>query len=178
MSIQIRSEPPVDLRARVAHHEAGHAVVARALHFEIGGASIVTEEDSAGRVINRWSEALLAALENEDLSIQQAVEAIQVFRAGRAAEERFLGSGREVTWGVDGSEDDDRRALVLANRAAPVDGFALMAFGGELTKTLVAFQWTAITRLAELLLEHDVVTADEIDAIMHESEPWAPDSVT
>jgi ATP-dependent Zn protease len=155
---------PSDERRRIAYHEAGHAVVGCALGFEVTGVSIVPDGDSLGHVTNRWSEAFRAELSADDLDITQAVYAIEVLRAGRAAEVRLAGHGRDVAWGVDGSDHDEEVALRLAGHAVGhVDEVtALLTLAGECAKSRVRLYWRAIQRLADMLLEHGTLDVDTI----------------
>jgi ATP-dependent Zn protease len=107
---------PADVRRRIAHHEAGHAIALLALAvgepkaLSIGGAGGLAESDLGEmRAITRGH------LEN----------CIVALLAGRAAEELVFG---EATAGAGGSEESDLgRATVLATRLETEYG--LGAFG-------------------------------------------------
>ncbi|MGO4287340.1 AAA family ATPase [Bosea sp. TAB14] len=174
---------PVDVRTpddirHVALHEAGHAVVAKALGFEVPTVSIKGTANAGG-----WTDIAISPIPTRD-DIERRV---MVLLAGRAANvafgakpdsgavsdlieaTRLLGTAR-VTFGlgetlVVRAQPDEVLGLVARDRiladAVEADLRRLMTR----TEVLVSGNREAISRLADLLIERLVLDAGEIPAL-------------
>ncbi len=151
-----------ELRA-IAHHEAGHAVVAWRLGLKFRRVTIKSEGDSLGHVLNvkgpKWLNDEFGAI----LSIRARLRAerhIVYGMAGQVAEEKFRGRRPDPR----AHSDDDRSAIVLAMRAIPgsqrtVNAFLHYCF--ESARDIVDSQWPQVTAVAAALLAQGTLTYEE-----------------
>ena len=181
----------------MAYHEAGHAVVARALGIEVGCLSIRPDAARrfAGYVIARYSSRLLAVIAKGWLKrhsdgpegrqswhatshgLEREVDSrLQIALAGAAAEEIKVGK-----WCSDGARSD------LRNFHVCVQGFYSKGEGFVPGSTMVAFRarhwrkcqillgrvevWAWVERVAAAALKRGVLTGDEIDALRPPDPP-------
>jgi ATP-dependent Zn protease len=150
-----------ELRA-IAHHEAGHAVVAWRLGLKFRRVTIKSEGDSLGHVLNvrgpKWLNDV-GIISSVRLRLH-AERYIVYGMAGQIAEEKFRGR-RPKPWA---HADDDRSAIVLAMRAIPgsqrtVNAFLHYCF--ESARDIVDSQWPQVTAVAAALLAQDTLTYEE-----------------
>jgi hypothetical protein len=179
-----------------AYHEAGHAVVARALGIGVvRAAGFSTGPDNAGQVLTAFEF-------DDDLPAQLAAiwKDLAVALAGPRAENRYR-YGPATSWSAapfnidwiarasDGWAGDIKNAKMLAIRSVrlkegsllPIDGLveasaAQMAEANRLleqswqeTGVLVGQHWPAIERVANALLGGRMLDQDALDALIADS---------
>lgn len=113
---EIRGNAPSmspEVRARVAVHEAGHAVLAR--FFKIGTVRAMAIVPTGGRTEVDFDQSL-------DLNEVELTRTMAFFLAGRAAEELAIGTAGGGSGGTDGNSDLER-ATDLAIKAESAFGF-------------------------------------------------------
>ena len=149
-------------RAEVAHHESGHAVSALVLGLNLELASIVPDGDHLGHVI-------VAVPKHRDLDY--FVRRATMTWCGLLAGERHFG----VT--VEDLGDDDHQQITAYGDLAAL-GFGEAAAFAQWTRmramNLLAAHWPAVTTVALALLEHDILTGDEIRRIVADGEESTP----
>lgn len=153
----------------VAHHEAGHAMVAYRLGIPVREVSIQPTESSAGRV---WYQQSLAEIirsgSTSDERRIQMERCAMVCLAGREAQMRFDFEGLQ--------EDDYQVDLALV-----IDGLnkfsnceeELLTYERLLvirTKWLLdqPMAWEMVTDLAKALLKNETMSGDEVNAVFDE----------
>lgn len=101
-------ERPSSILRRVAIHEAGHAVAALAMGFEVSGISILSDRDSHGSTyLDAWHHGILTRSQLECIVV--------TLLAGRAAEEVIL--GKDFSTAAGGGPNSD---LALATQQIAV----------------------------------------------------------
>jgi ATP-dependent Zn protease len=170
--------PRPNLQRAIAHHEAGHAVVARVLNLKI---DVVTTLPGDPAMYHRQPEGAGVA----------HFEALaKVALAGRYAQRRY---NARTAQDVRQFLDDRESALRAAGYAVYLrDGGTLPAPGGTALITfegpkldevrtlllrceddaleLVIANWPAIERVAQALLRRPILTGDEVDALIADSQ--------
>jgi hypothetical protein len=169
-----------DTRLQVAHHEAGHAVVALRLGYEVDSVTIAADEDAEGRVVYEGPivelEKMLDGLDpsyidpddaNGPRMMQLAGHAIIISLAGSLAQKRY---DPESDWqeGATGAGEGE-----LMHRGADMRGVLHLiedVWGrGKVADTyyahvearaeaLVEREWPDIVRLAHALIERETLT--------------------
>ena len=153
----------------VAHHEAGHAMVAYRLGISVREVSIQPTENSAGRV---WYQQPLAEIINSgntsDERRIQMERCAMLCLAGREAQMRFDFDGLQ--------KDDSRVDLDLVNQA-------LHQFSNCEEEVLIyekllevrtrwlfdqPMAWEMVTDLAKALLKNETMSGDEVNAVFDE----------
>lgn len=147
-----------------AIHEAGHAVVGRAVTMLCGGASIVADEDSAGHSITADPYDVIAKWEErekwrEPASVYRG--RIITLAAGAEAEVEILGDH----YGGDG-DDRYRIALMLDEIADEDDHDRIEARLRRFARQLVRYHRADIEKVAAQLEERRFLTGEEIDALL------------
>jgi hypothetical protein len=156
-------------RQGTAIHEAGHAVIARALGIKVTSISMHNDGVSAARVksmIPQWRPGLEAEL--------------KLTMAGAAAQGRLSTEDVHMST-VPELESDYERIIVLAANMAAVDAGLewddmakldvadlnafIRRFSDE-TEALVEQHWPAIVRVAKALMVQNWVTGAELDRLM------------
>lgn len=154
--------------ARVAHHEAGHAVVAFALGQHIGRVTIVPDKDkgSAGEAKRR---VLKVAREQERRSLtfreeQQLRDEIVSRFAGAQAEARFRGVVLQEVLDEGTAEHDYEPVYTFAQalEGSLVPRTALLDYLQARAADLVDLHWFLIEALAVELLAHKALSGSAI----------------
>jgi hypothetical protein len=170
---------------RTAIHEASHCVVGRALGQEIAGCTIVPDDDYAGLTWGPAFDRSMLSNENEVPDLCQAigelmpqageprVNAAEIFAhvhvrvvdlmAGTAGE---LLLHPECTPWVAHSDIRQARALVsmICTSEASIDAY--LRFGAEEAKALIVQHRAAVLAIAEALMIHRTLDAEQIDTII------------
>jgi hypothetical protein len=129
-----------DDRALGAYHEAGHAVIARALGVAVDSVSA----DGAGHIVFRNVN-------------QDRLAAAAVGLAGQAAEKRLLGWARDLS-GTDQHHVD-----------ANIDGAGELWEVRSRVERLLDSHWPAVDALAEQLAYAGRLSASEVDRILRDA---------
>jgi hypothetical protein len=171
----------------IAHHEAGHAVIARILDVGVTRATIVASDSGKGSadVVARHAFPITAGKDTMTRITALETDAKVCF-GGPEAQNRYrpLTDGQtrrawESLWADDCEEIWTRigMAIKLKHGEEPTGRFELdaaeVAEGNVLferllreTEILVEQYWPAIQRVATALLNHRSLTQDEIDALI------------
>ena len=151
-------------KAKTAIHEAGHAVIGRVTGMVCGGASIVKDNGSVGHAIceDEWAALHKWKAQGKFRDLHSIfVGRIMAYMAGAEAEVE-LGGNRPT------GDGDDRREITLMfektriQERCEVYERRLRRF----TRGLVRRHRDKINRVAEALLAHKSLTAEEIDDLM------------
>jgi hypothetical protein len=142
-----------------AIHEAGHAVVALRLGLVFDHVSTIPDERAGIDGALHWTDLQSAG----DLEIAAAADAI-VLLAGPFAEARLTESTlHEVLAGEAAGED--REALATLG----LDDEEFVAASRD-ARALIEQDWPAIERVADALLECDILDFDEVEALVAAQE--------
>ena len=157
---------------RTAIHEAGHAVIGRAVTMACGGASIVPDDSlgrdgSAGHAVVASVDASWRAWEEREkfrLYTSAVRGRIITVQSGREAEAEILGPS--LAW--DDDDDDHRVAEALAEDLSirPEDEPAALARLRRAARQLVRRHRADIETIAGMLMERGTLTGEEIDAAL------------
>ena len=155
-----------------AIHEAGHAVVGRALGMSCGHVTIEADDDSAGHHIVADPWQIMFEWEQRDRYRDASVVfhgRIMTFMAGALAETEFFG----ISQGGDG--DDQWQVALMAEAGARItkisgewdsDRDRQLARLRSRAAYIVHRHRLRIERVAAALLERRSLTADEVDTIL------------
>jgi ATP-dependent Zn protease len=151
---------------QTAIHEAGHAVIARVLTLDCGGATIKPDHDSAAHAITNDPWACIFAWEQRGKvrNNQDAVwhARIMSFMAGAEAEVVLLGSAQ-------GDDGEDRYQIdLMADQLDNIelaDWIRLEARLRALTRALIRRHRKRIERVAEALLAKGSLSGKAIDEL-------------
>ena len=150
----------LDTKYRTAIHEAGHAVVARALGYPCDFVTIIRDEDAAGMT---ETSARYWGLQTIRERKTRARHEIIITLGGRCAEQIFLGEANDH-----GCSDDDEyiEHTIFGHRLAADrdERDDLMDQLGRRCERLVWRNSKKIERLAALLLRRGSLTRHHIDA--------------
>lgn len=167
----MKRKPGYPYLTRVAHHEAGHAVMAALQGVAIMRVTIVPDHGSAGHVLHPdHSAAFLARAETSDLRQSDVQKQIMVALAGPEAERRL--TGRRNNWGA-GS--DRQTAVDLAFRVCPSVNSAsayLRWLGVEVKETTNhhVWYWQAVEAVAAALLKKSTLSGRATRKIVRETQ--------
>jgi hypothetical protein len=182
MSVRTKKTVAATRREAVAYHEAGHAVVAHMLEYQVRRVSIAPKSDSEGHVSwpNPINRSVMSRLEfgseaGLDRVRYRIDHAIIVSMAGALAQKRhnprsrwrYAGSGAAPgEFLLKGS--DDQLALELASRVHEGEKVrtAYLRYLEARAEALVKRHWSRIERLAITLLERETVSGDIREAMM------------
>jgi hypothetical protein len=148
-------------RVKIAYHEAGHAVAAVALGFDVEVASIVPDDDCIlGHVIVPVSD---------DRDLEYWIRRATMLWCGPLAAQRHPGTFLDD----DGGGDDHQSIAVYGDCAAigsgESDGFKVWTRARAMS--ILNANWSAVAAVALALLEHDTLTGGEIRQLVAEVEP-------
>jgi hypothetical protein len=157
---------PMNDPRHTATHEAGHAVIARVLTLDCGGATTKPDHDSAGHAITNDPWACISAWEQRGKVRHQGDAVwharIMSLMAGAEAEVVLLGS----THGGDG---EDRYQIDLTaeqlDNIEPADWIRLEARLRAMTRVLTRRHRKRIERVAEALLAKGSLSGKAIDKL-------------
>ncbi len=169
--------------AVIAHHEAGHAVIARVLGLGIAHVTIFSTDPANLAIALTQSATYLTSRDADHAAHMAALEKDAIVcLAGPNAQMRHRRPKNQDDW-----EDDRRNASSLAaeavmlSRGMPVPEkgakFSLPKdLGPEVnqlfeqfrdkSKVLVDEHWPAIVRVAEALLDHHILNETDIDDLI------------
>jgi hypothetical protein len=156
-----------ELEAVTAHHEAGHAVIARQLGLEVTSVTIIPDPvaDTAGTC---FSDDATYLAQYADLSTQlSAIEKdVVVYLAGPQAQSQYDGRPQELR----GSDLKMAKALVeMALEISGRDHSEYNELFGQLsleTEILVSQYWSAIERVANGLLDFSTLNGTNVDDLI------------
>ena len=156
-------------RRHTAVHEAGHAVIGRALTMTCGWATIAADDDSAGHSITADPNLILFEWDRRgkwrgtaDGGMRSVfVGRILTFMAGAEAEAEILGSSQ-------GGDADDRYqiALMLCEIEPEARHEATEGRLRRAARGLVRRHRADIERVADALMTREAMTGEEIDAML------------
>ncbi len=153
--------------ASTAHHEAGHAVIARVLNLPCGLATIIPDNDSAGHSITGDAWDAVARWDSfgrwRDVDVAYRARII-AFMAGAEAEVECLGA-------CQGGDGDDRWQVTLMLDSLLPAGADPSGYEDRLrrfTRALVRRHRGKIEAVAQRLLEQEHASGDELDAMIHD----------
>src|SRR5262249_54095246 len=170
-------------RREVAYHEAGHAVIAHMLGYQVRRVSIAPKSGSTGHVSwrnpikNRSVKSKLqyGSEANLDRVRHQIDHVIIVCMAGALAQKRH---NRRSDWGYSGSGaargefllkgSDDQQVLELMSRVYEDEKVrdAYWRYLKARAEDLVERYWPRIERLATTLLDRETISGDIREAMM------------
>jgi ATP-dependent Zn protease len=159
----------------IAYHEAGHAVIGRVLGMTCGGATIVPDYEvlEAGHALTNVERSI------SDWDARGRWRWMSMFRArimmlmaGRESEIEVFGKAPDARFG----DDYDLREIDVSLGEANVDGSQLDKWRMK-TRGLVRRHRDAITKVATALLEHRVLSAEQIDEIVVASGVRLPERI-
>jgi hypothetical protein len=157
--------PPI---AGVAHHEAGHAVLAAVLHVPFAYVTIEPDKTSFGHVTTLWSDGFRPDIKG-DLRTRAKVEAHAIVSlAGPAAEARFAG-GVVVAGG-----DIDRSHAVgfatwLSGTPEETEAFVQLWEIQARQRVSQDWIWSAIEAVAKELLVQRRLGAARVRAVVRDA---------
>jgi len=182
MSVRTKKTVAATRREAVAYHEAGHAVVAHMLGYQVFRVSIVPKSDSTAHIswrhpINRSVMSNLEAGSEADLDrVRYRIDhAIIVSMAGALAQKRY---NPRSGWRYGGSGagrgefllkgSDDQQALELMVRVHEDEKVraAYWRYLEARAEDLVKRYWSRIERLAITLLNRETISGDIREAMM------------
>jgi cell division protease FtsH len=154
-----------NLKRRIAVHEAGHAVIGRALGLPVGQVTIRENEDARGRA--QISDPIATWRRGDGPRAKLANSFVVMLFAGGEAERILLRGPSEL----DGN--DCRRATACLAEAGAVPGASVgdehfdrhEASLRRRATTLVRQHRSRIEQLAEALVERETLTSLEVDAL-------------
>jgi len=151
----------IDLET-IAHHEAGHAVMAFRAGVTIDSASIVPDATSHGRVHHRNPiRGIDLDTDNSDRAYRCAVKLMRVCLAGPIAQSRFIGSYSDY-----GSGADYELAVGVAVNLIGTREAAKCLIESHLRQAdmIIKRDWPLVTALARELLERTEMSGAEVQA--------------
>lgn len=165
--------------AVIAHHEAGHAVIARVLGMGIGCVTLFST-DSNNEAVALTISASSAARGADQATLIAALEKdAMVSLAGSYAQVRYRPAKNQDGWESDTEAASSFVALAVALRhgMTPEDGRTLpKALAPEClqlyerlcdkTEALVAEHWSSIVRVAKALPEHPALNEADVDDLI------------
>jgi ATP-dependent Zn protease len=146
---------PVNLR-HVAYHEAGHAVVALRLGYEVGKVTIVRRQGVLGKA---------------HIRDRTSPDDIRINLAGALAEALVNPSDEQIQLGAFSDWRNTRRSVREFVALGFINGREKGILIEELlqeTRALVRRDKEAIARVAEALLEHKTLTGNDIKRMVEE----------
>lgn len=151
-------------RCHVAVHEAGHAVIGRALSMVCGGATIAVDKASAGHSVTAEPHVIIVQWELREKFRDEASAfrgRMMTFMAGAEAEREILGK-------CTGGDGDDcyQVALMASEIVREERREALEARLRRMTRQLVRRHRARIERVAAVLMERETLSGKEIDALL------------
>ncbi len=154
-------------RYHIAIHEAGHAVIGRAMTMVCGGATIVPNDDleadgnavvaDADAAIRQWE--MREKFRDHTSAVRGRIITVQ---SGHEAEAEILGVA------TSNDEDDCECAEAMIEDAGFPDGSDALALTRlrRFARQLVRQHRADIERVAAALLEREALTGEEIDAML------------
>lgn len=157
-------------KIRLAHHEAGHAVIATALGFECVRIDLNHSEERHGAVEIR--EDFPGSSDRNVYRAQEARRMLSVLHllAGMAATWRY--DGRETDIAASGGVADEQNARNLLNVAFQGHELSVdLAYrlASVRAQELVKNYWPEIERVAETLISRGSITGDEVRRLFRDS---------
>ena len=154
----------------IAYHEAGHAVACRFMGVKVKSATIVPKKDEYQGCVQHESmfRGLRPDIELSGRARLQIERNIIISLAGAAAQRRH----NKKSWRSYHSSSDFRSAANLASHVcdSKANINAFLRWLEVRTDELIAAQWPAVHRIAEVLLERKTVPGDEIVALILEQQ--------
>src|SRR5262245_13692920 len=139
-------------RNRIAHHEAGHAVIAYRLGIEVKFVTILPDHDSAGHVTH--GDLFCGGTGSDRAALERA---IKICLAGQMAEallySRFRRRWRSVDYVC---------AFGLARYLTGWGAHEFIRYQERETQALLNLHWKDVQRVARALLEHYELTGTEV----------------
>lgn len=148
-----------DHKTRTAYHEAGHTVVAHVLGIGTERVSIVEDEDTLGIAVSPLREGFDHYLDED--ADEYLGRHLVVLQAGAVAEEILTGELPEL-------EGNDREGTIniLIRIADPEDTETEHLQSIERARRILRENWPKVERLADSLLKHRELSAEQIKALL------------
>lgn len=168
----------VESRESLAYHEAGHVVAAHLLDIDFGGASLVAEEDSAGRVKKPPSPlGFMVYGKHKDKQDERLKSRVTACLSGLAA--RKILTGEEAlnpgaTWGHQDMLDAFDMAAYLTE-GQQEETSELLEQSTSRAERLLREHWSGVEAVAAALLEHEELDREKALAVFEESQGWKGD---
>jgi ATP-dependent Zn protease len=137
------------IRARLAYHEAGHALVAIVLGIPVTKVWLESSGEKGHTITSSES----------DPSTGLAKKYIKILRAGQIADALFAGEGE----GLDAAEVDWQKINKLAESHNLTEEVREL---GLQTRQLLSDHWSSVKRLAEDLLAREMLSGLEVEEIL------------
>jgi ATP-dependent Zn protease len=148
------------MRERLAHHEAGHAVVTYRLGIEVNFVTILPTHHSNGHVTR--GELFCGGAGSDRAALERA---IKICLAGPMAEALFYPRYHRRLRSV-----DYVRAFGLARYLAGWGAKEIIRHQERETKKLLKLYWKDVQQVAQALLEYDELTGIAVKGIMDREE--------
>lgn len=163
----------VEGRESLAYHEAGHAVVAHLLDIDFGGASLVSEEESAGRVKSRPSPlGFMVYGKHKDRQDERLKRRITASLAGLAARKLLIGEESLSPGAPRGHRDMldafDTAAYLTEGRQEETS--KLLEQSTSRAEELLREHWSGVDAIATALLERAEMDREQVLAVFEESQ--------
>ena len=152
---------------KVAYHEAGHAMASWVLKIQFSEVSIISDDESEGRVTNRLPDSFF---DDSNVNRQRRLfeKHILILLAGGLAEEKLT---RQED--IDGNASDYKSAAELALRTtgseAEANAFLLRLTERARNMVDLPTYWAAIEALAAVLLHSKKLSARKAREIMRQA---------
>jgi hypothetical protein len=162
--------PKTKSRLTVAYHEAGHALADYRLGFKIKQVSIVSDHESAGRVLGPIGLNIGRASRETPSShvIARAHDKLIAFLAGAEAQRKFRPQSLRpyMTW-----SDEENQSEILFRLFPENEHGALMKYLLIKTRNLVneSINWGMIQDLAKTLMQKRTMSGEEVTAVFRAS---------
>jgi ATP-dependent Zn protease len=154
----------------IAYHEAGHAVACHFFHVKVKSASIVPKKGEYQGCVQHEGmfRGLRPDIEVSGRARLQIERNIVISLAGAAAQRRH----NKKSWRSYHSSSDFHYAVKLASHVclSKADSEAFLHWLEVRADELIANQWSAVQRIANVLLERKTVPGDEIAALILEQQ--------
>jgi hypothetical protein len=152
-----------DKIARVAIHEAGHAVVGWRSKMRITRVTIVPTADALGSATHHRTPAFLEKIGEGRLSNERVEAVVQTLLAGPEAERKFCGryDHQGASADYDGAHD-----YIIRHVGSDDEGKAWVKLCRIRTRARIAFLWDEIVAVAEALEERKTVKGSDLPKII------------
>lgn len=171
-------------RCTIAYHEAGHAVVARLLNAQVNFVVMFATDATTKSVVQTRSEAYYANSGSgeqvtgfeKDIKIKLAGSLAQkIARRGTAGREDDLAQAKNMALSIAmlraGLElpPPGVRATVTVDTSILDEAQTILNTLREETKALLTENWPAVERVAQALMERDLLDQDDLDRLINDA---------
>ena len=173
-----------------AYHEAGHAVVARVLGVEVTYVTLFSTDETNSAIAQTRSATWLARGADDTTLLAAAEKDLKISLAGPLADAWYRPKRRDKQddWQADlaHARQSAAHAVSIRRGANPLDANGQVKPGvktelthdeaqeclhlinqlWEETDKLIADNWPAVTRVAEMLFERRILSGDDVDSLI------------